>query len=212
MDRLYRIEQSPGESVPNYIAKFKRLLYEAKGHNQDDDRKISAFRFRLNSTIKNRLAQQLELPSTYPKFLQAVQKLSSRSGTTPSGSTNALQQHVPRPSNSANLSNRNSDPIDLSQLDVNLNALDFYKIDHNGNATRIRHPDPVRLRQETSKRQGLDLNNIKFNSSIRGLKPSEIRPSSPCQSYKETGACLRCGSFEHWLAHCPKLARPTQNS
>ncbi len=69
VDRLHRIEQSSGESIPNYIAKFERLLYEAKGHNWDDDRKISAFRFGLNATIKNRLAQQLELPSTYPKFL-----------------------------------------------------------------------------------------------------------------------------------------------
>jgi hypothetical protein len=212
VDRLHRIEQSPGESVPNYIAKFERMLYEAKGHNWDDDRKIAAFRFGLNSTIKNRLAQQLELPSTYPKFLRAVQKLSSRSGTTPSGSTNTFQQHVPRLSNSANLSNRNGDPMDLSQLDVNLNALDFYEIDHKGIATGIRHPDPVRLRQETAKRQGLDLNNIEFDSSIRGSKPSEIRPSSPRQSYKETGACLRCGSFGHWLAHCPEPARPSQDS
>ena len=69
MDRLHRIEQSSGESIPNYIAKFERLLYEAKGHNWDDDRKITAFRFGLSVTIKNRLAQQLELLSTYPKFL-----------------------------------------------------------------------------------------------------------------------------------------------
>jgi hypothetical protein len=211
IERLHRIEQS-SESIPNYIAKFERMLYEAKGHNWDDDRKIAAFRFGLNSIIKNRLAQQLELPSTYPKFLQAVQKLSSRSGTTPSGPPNTFQQHVSRPSIPANFPNRSGDPMDVSQLDVNLNALDFYEIDHNGNATGIRHSDPVRLRQETAKRQGLDINNIEFDSSIRGLKPLEIRPSSPRQSYRETGACLRCGSFGHWLAHCPEPARPSQDS
>jgi Retrotransposon gag protein len=57
VDRLYRIKQSSGESIPNYIAKFKRLLYKAKGHNWDDNRKITAFRFGLNFTIKNKLAQ-----------------------------------------------------------------------------------------------------------------------------------------------------------
>jgi hypothetical protein len=102
--------------------------------------------------------------------------------------------------------------MDLSQLDVNLNTLDFYEIDHKGIATGIRHSNPVCLRQETAKRQGLDLNNIEFDSSIKGLKPSEIRLSSPRQSYKETGACLRCGSFGHWLAHCPEPARPSQDS
>ncbi|PVH71008.1 hypothetical protein DL98DRAFT_617146 [Cadophora sp. DSE1049] len=57
------------------------MLYEVKGYNWDDDRKISAFRFGFSLTIKNRLAQQLELPSLYLQFLRAVQKLSSRSGT-----------------------------------------------------------------------------------------------------------------------------------
>jgi hypothetical protein len=56
INKLYRIKQSFSESIPNYIAKFKRLLYKAKGHNWDDDRKIIAFRFGLNFTIKNKLA------------------------------------------------------------------------------------------------------------------------------------------------------------
>jgi hypothetical protein len=70
--------------------------------------------------------------------------------------------------------------MDISKLDVDLNALDFYEMDHNGKATGICHPDPVtRLRQQTSKQQGLSINEIGFDPSIRGLGPLEIRPSSP---------------------------------
>ncbi len=220
MDRLHRIEQSSGESIPNYIAKFERLLYEAKGHNWDDDRKISAFRFRLNATIKNRLAQQLELPSTYPKFLQAVQKLSSRSGTilapaAPSGPSNALQQH--RQSNAT--ATRYGDPMDVSQVDIGLNALDaagfdFCEMNSDRTYTGVRHPDPVRLIQEASGRTGISINNIGFDPSMKDKTPTQVhrslsRSSSPRQSYRDTGACLRCGSFEHWLAKCPEPARPS---
>jgi hypothetical protein len=38
--------------------------------------------------------------------------------------------------------------MDISKLDVELNALDFYEIDHNGEPTGIRHPDPLKLRQK----------------------------------------------------------------
>jgi hypothetical protein len=66
--------------VASYIIKFERFLYEAKDHKWDDDRRIDAFHQGLNTTIKNRLAQQLTLPTTYRKFFKTVQKLSSRSG------------------------------------------------------------------------------------------------------------------------------------
>ncbi|PVH69702.1 hypothetical protein DL98DRAFT_438507, partial [Cadophora sp. DSE1049] len=71
INRFYQIDQS-SEFILNYIAKFKHMLYEAKGHNWDDDRKIFTFRFGFSLTIKNRLAQQLELLSLYPQFLRAV--------------------------------------------------------------------------------------------------------------------------------------------
>jgi hypothetical protein len=217
VDRLHRIEQSSGESIPNYIAKFERLLYEAKGHNWDDDRKISAFRFGLNATIKNRLAQQLELPSTYPKFLQAVQKLSSRSGTilapaAPSGPSNTLQQY--RQSNPP-VATRYSDPMDVSQMDIGLNTFDFCEMNSDGTHTGVRHPDPVRLIQEASERTGISINNIGFDPSLKGKTPIQVhrsQSSSPRQSYRDTGACLRCGSFDHWLSTCPEPARPSTNS
>ena len=58
---LHEITQG-SKSIPAYIAHFERLLFEAGGANWDDSRKISAFRFGLSSTIKNRFAGQLELP------------------------------------------------------------------------------------------------------------------------------------------------------
>ncbi|KAH6706317.1 hypothetical protein BKA61DRAFT_616249, partial [Leptodontidium sp. MPI-SDFR-AT-0119] len=99
---------------------FERILYEAKGHNWDDDRKISTFQFSLSLTIKNRLAQQLELPSSYPQFLRAVQKLSSRSGTL--GPLNSTHNPLSRPHTASNAplaTSRYGDLIDISNIGIN---------------------------------------------------------------------------------------------
>ncbi|KAH6695981.1 hypothetical protein BKA61DRAFT_623661 [Leptodontidium sp. MPI-SDFR-AT-0119] len=143
------------------------MLYEAKGHNWDDDRKISAFRFSLSSTIKNRLAQQLELPSSYPQFLRAVQKLSSRSGTL--GPLNSTHNPSSRPhtaSNAPPATGRYGDPMDISNIGIN-----------------------------------------SINVPSHFLSSELIR-----QSYKDIGAYLRCGSFDHWLKDCHESARPSANS
>ena len=31
-------------------------------------------------------------------------------------------------------------------------------------------------------------------------------------SYRTTGACLRCGSYDHWLSDCPEPPRPNSRS
>jgi len=49
-DRLFALKQGL-ESIPNYIAKFERVLYEAKGQDWPDVNKISTFRNGLSSTI-----------------------------------------------------------------------------------------------------------------------------------------------------------------
>ena len=136
-------------------------------------------------TIKNRLAQQLELPSTYPKFLQAVQKLSSRSGTilapaAPSGPSNVLPQY--RQSNPPAATRYSGDPIDVSQVDIGLNTLDaagfdFCEINSNRTYTRVRYPDPVRLIQEASERTGISINNIGFDPSLKGKTPIQVHRS-----------------------------------
>ncbi|OXV10924.1 hypothetical protein Egran_01312, partial [Elaphomyces granulatus] len=47
------------DPLPVYVSKFERVLYEARGQNLPDVNKISTLRDGLNSTIRRRLAQQL---------------------------------------------------------------------------------------------------------------------------------------------------------
>jgi Retrotransposon gag protein len=220
-DRLHAVKQGD-DSLSTYIAKFERLLFEARGHNWDNDRKISAFRYGLNSTIKNRLAQQLELPDIYAEFLITVQKLSSRSGTssfTPSSGPSNAHQYSNSHSRQLSTQRQGGDPMDISHMGGGINALDFYEIDGDGQPTGIRLPDPVRIleqRQEAAERHGLDLNQIEYEPPTTITKHIAKRPASrqtnSQQSYRESGACLRCGSFDHWLSTCPEPAPPSTNS
>jgi len=77
-DKLYALKQGT-DSLPAFIAKFERVLYEARGQDWPDANKISAFRQGLSNQLKNRLAQQLNLPRTYSQFLRTVQQLAGRS-------------------------------------------------------------------------------------------------------------------------------------
>ena len=79
-DKLYSLKQGT-ESLHAFIAKFERILYKARGQDWNDVNKITAFRQGLNTTIKSRLAQQLNLPRTYAKFIETVQQLAGRSST-----------------------------------------------------------------------------------------------------------------------------------
>lgn len=171
LDRLHRIEQKPSESLASYITNFDRLLFEAKGHNWDDDRKISAFRYGLISTIKNRLAQQLELPRTWDNFLIVVHKLSAASSSSSrpgfsSAVAGAPAFHSNRPS-----AQPAADTMDLTVM--NREDLELYEI------------------------------NQPAMPALHTFEPTSRT------SYRETGACLRCGSFDHWLADCPQPARPS---
>jgi len=55
------------------------MLYQAQGKDWPEAVKITTLRAGLNSSIQHSLNNQLLLPDTYPKFLQAVQRLASRS-------------------------------------------------------------------------------------------------------------------------------------
>jgi hypothetical protein len=79
-DKLLSLRQGT-DSIPVYISKFERVLYEARGQDWPDINKISIFRNGLSSTIRNRLSQQLTLPSRYPDFIQVTQQLSGRSSS-----------------------------------------------------------------------------------------------------------------------------------
>jgi hypothetical protein len=80
-DRLHGIKQGT-DSLASYVAKFERVLYEARGQNWPDVNKISTFRNGLNSTIRGRLSQQLNLPRKYSDFVRVVQQLAGRSTQT----------------------------------------------------------------------------------------------------------------------------------
>ena len=77
-DRLLSLKQGD-DNLTTYVAKFERILYEARSQTWPDAVKISAFRRGLGTTIKNRLIQQLNLPTDYPSFLRVVQQLAGHS-------------------------------------------------------------------------------------------------------------------------------------
>ena len=59
-DKLLSIKQGTN-SLYAYMAKFKRVLYKAKGYNYPDVNKISTFKNGLYPAICNCLSQQLNL-------------------------------------------------------------------------------------------------------------------------------------------------------
>jgi hypothetical protein len=140
-ERLHRIEQGT-DSVSAYILRFERQLYEAKGHKWSDDRKIATFRYGLSSTIKNRLATQLELPNKYSRFLRVVQQLSSRSAVTPSLLSNTNTLHHARPSNTR------ADPMDLSTLEIG--AIGTINTPSSPSSSRARSTSPAERQRRRS--------------------------------------------------------------
>jgi|HubBroStandDraft_4_1064222.scaffolds.fasta_scaffold144995_1 hypothetical protein len=113
-DKLLSLKQGT-DSVPAYVAKFERILYEASGQNWPDVNKISTFRNGLNSTIRGRLSQQLTLPRKYPDFVKVVQQLAGRSSHAPT-SANAIGNHT---------GNHHSEPMELGAINaISINSID----------------------------------------------------------------------------------------
>ena len=122
-DRLLAVKQESNESLTAYIAKFERILYEARGQDWPDVTKISTFRKGLNSTIRNRLSQQLNLPRTYPEFLRVVQQLAGHSFNSAPTSNHNNHGSGP-PSGSYGSQSRNPDAMDLNEVTLNNIDLD----------------------------------------------------------------------------------------
>lgn len=111
-DKLFALKQTT-DSLHAYVAKFERILYEARGQDWPDVNKISTFRNGLNSTLRNRLAQQLNLPRKYSDFVRTVQQLAGRSGSgfpTQSTPSNHLSH------NSTN--NHHGEPMDVNLVEI----------------------------------------------------------------------------------------------
>jgi hypothetical protein len=111
-DRLHKIEMSGTESLHAYIARFERMLYEARGANWDDSRKISTFRIGLTSTLRTRLRGQLTLPKTYNEFVRVIQQLGQSGGPPPTSD----RDHKP--------TGRLYEPMDTTVGAIEINALD----------------------------------------------------------------------------------------
>jgi len=111
-DKLYALKQGT-DSLYAYIAKFERVLYKARGQDWQDVNKISTFRNGLNSTLRNRLAQQLNLPRKYSDFIRIAQQLSSRS------SSSVPQSSASGNSHSNSHGNHHTKPIDLNIVSIN---------------------------------------------------------------------------------------------
>jgi hypothetical protein len=112
-DKLFALKQGT-DSIPVYIAKFERVLYEARGQDWPDVNKISTFRNGLSSTLRSRLAQQLNLPRTYAAFTRVVQQLAGRSSS--SSITPAQPLALSRSSNGNG--NHHGEPIDLNVVNI----------------------------------------------------------------------------------------------
>ena len=106
-DRLLSLQQGV-DLVPAYISKFERVLYEACGQNWPDINKISVFRNGLNSTIRGRLNQQLNLPTQYPAFVRIVQQLAGRSSS-------SIVHSQPTGNNQL----RGPEPMDINAITIN---------------------------------------------------------------------------------------------
>ena len=110
-DKLLSLKQG-SEPITAYIAKFERILYEARGQDWPDVNKISTFRNGLQPSLRNRLSQQLNLPRKYSEFIRIVQQLAGRY-TTFQSDHNALKHQ-----------NHQSDLMDVGAINtVNINAL-----------------------------------------------------------------------------------------
>jgi hypothetical protein len=110
-NKLYALKQGT-DSLHAYMAKFERILYEARGQDWPDVNKISTFRNGLNSTLRNRLAQQLNIPRKYADFVRIVQQLASRS-------LSSLLAPYTSSSSNGNSSYHHSKPMDLNAISLN---------------------------------------------------------------------------------------------
>jgi len=162
-DKLYSLKQGT-DSLHAFIAKFERILYEAQGGDWNDVNKIAAFRQGLNATIKNRLAQQLNLPRTYAKFIETVQQLAGRSSTYEHQSSEKKPYHSSK-----------DDAMDMSTINT-INAITSSPRSpspHTNSRARSTSPAERQLRRKQGKC-------VRCGSDEHWVKDCDIQP------YKET--------------------------
>jgi hypothetical protein len=111
-EALHAVKQGD-QPLSAYIAKFERLLFEAKGQDWPDANKIIAFRSGLSFSLRKNLSTQLALPTDYPGYLSVVQQLNRRLFTSFSSSGFAAAGHAGHAAAHATYA---SDKMDLSTV------------------------------------------------------------------------------------------------
>jgi hypothetical protein len=179
-DKLLSLRQGT-DSIPAYISKFERVLYEARGQDWPDINKISIFRNGLSSIIRNRLSQQLILPSIYPEFIRIVQQLAGRASSStnlsanpPGLSTGSGNSHL---HSHPQVLQRTTEPMDIGSIGIN--ALDIAAIEGG--------PSSVA--------------NAIINADNQTPRARSISPTRR-EQYRQEGRCVRCGSYDHWVGNC----------
>lgn len=185
------------DSLSVYIARFERLLHEARCTAWPDHSKIISFRQGLNSTIRNRLAAQLALPSEYSAYLSVVRQLSSRSVhfSTPSGAPasgpSAILSGRPH-SNShsrgdyhhSQSNSRGGEPMDLSNLEpAEISTID---INYLGEAT----PSDSTLMAD-------------LQAHLNVIEGKCYPSRAQAERWRKKRCCINCGDSEHHVKDCP---------
>lgn len=81
-DRLSKLTQGT-DTLPRFLAKFERTLFEAGALNWPDSAKVAALRAGLNDFLKRKLDNQLSVPNGYKDFVHTLHQLSGRLKYTP---------------------------------------------------------------------------------------------------------------------------------
>jgi hypothetical protein len=155
-DKLYALKQGT-DSLHAYIAKFERVLYEARGQEWPDVNKISTFRNGLSSTLRSRLAQQLNLPRTYAAFIRVAQQLAGHSSL-------SITPAQPLARSSNGNGNHHGEPMDLNVVDI----------DSIRSIPRARSISPERRQQYRAEGRC-----VRCGSQDHWVKDCLLRPFSP---------------------------------
>jgi hypothetical protein len=139
-DKLLGMRQGT-DSLHAYMAKFERVLYEARGQDWPDVNKISTFRNGLNSTIRSRLSQQLNLPRKYSDFVRVVQQLAGRSSAPSSSAFHASQDKGS--GHNHNSHHHSSEAMDIGNIEI----ATIGGIDIQPSPSRARSISPTRREQ-----------------------------------------------------------------
>jgi hypothetical protein len=94
-DRLTQLRQGT-DSLPHFLAKFERTLFEAQALDWPDSAKISTLRAGLNDHLKRKLEVQLAVPAKYDDFVRALHQLSGHAksvGFAPAAATASTNHH-----------------------------------------------------------------------------------------------------------------------